>query len=62
MGVIASRGAELSSAAVENRGCVGFRDGEGDEDPDYAGEDELDPIQPAPASSVGEVATDKRTN
>jgi hypothetical protein len=46
---------------VDSRG-VGLGDGERDEDPDNEGEDELDPVQPAPSSSVREEATDERAN
>lgn len=62
MAVVASLGAELFGAGGEDGGSVRLRDGEGDEDPDDAGEDELDPVQPAPAGGIGEVATDERTN
>ena len=37
-------GTELSRAASEDGGCVGFGDGEGNEDVGDAGEDQLDPV------------------
>lgn len=62
VGVVASRLAELLGAASKNGGCVSLGDGEGDEDPDNTGKDELDPVQPAPASTIRKETTDKRAN
>lgn len=53
---------ELGGAAGEDGGSIGLGDGEGDEDPDNTGEDELDPVQPTPVRGVGEETTDKRAN
>lgn len=46
----------------EDGGRVGFRDREGDEDINCSGEDELDPVQPSPASRVGQETTDEGTD
>ena len=54
--------AELGSATGENGGCVGLGDGKGDEDPDDTSEDELDPVEPAPASSIRKEATNEGTD
>lgn len=53
--------AEVLGAATEDGGCVGLLDGEGDEDPDDEGQDELDPVEPAPAGEA-EPTTDERTD
>lgn len=60
--LVASRFAKFVSAAGENRGRVRLGDGKGDEDPDDGGEDELDPVQPAPAGGIGEEPTDERAD
>ena len=52
--VVAGLLPQLRGAASEDRRGVGLGDGEGDQDPDNKGEDELDPVEPAPASRVGE--------
>ena len=51
--------AQLPGAVGEDGGCVGLGDGEGDEDPDDEGEDELDPVEPAPAGCVREEAANE---
>lgn len=53
--------AKLLGAAGKDGGRVGFLDGEGDENPDDEGQDELDPIEPAPASEL-EPTTYERTD
>lgn len=59
---LASLGSELAGATGEDSRSVSLGDGEGDENPDDESEDELDPVEPAPASSVREETTNKRTN
>lgn len=54
--------AESGGAAGEDRGRVGLRDGECDEDPDDEGEDQLDVVEPAPAEVICEEAADKGAN
>lgn len=53
--------AEFRGPATEDSGGVGFLNGKGNEDPDDEGQDELDPVEPAPASET-EPTTDERTN
>lgn len=59
---LASLLAELSSATGKDGGCVGLGDGKCDEDPDDTGKDELDPVEPAPASGIRKEATNKGTD
>jgi len=59
---LASLGSELASATGEDSRGVGLGDGEGDENPNDEGKDKLDPVEPAPASSIGEETTNKRTD
>lgn len=54
--------AHLLRPLGQDGGRVRLGDGEGDEHPDDEGEDELEPVQPAPAAVVGEVATDQGPN
>lgn len=54
--------AHLLGARGEDGRGVGLGYGEGDEDPDDAGQDELHPIEPAPAEVVGDEATGKGTD
>lgn len=42
--------------------CVSLGNGERDEDPDNEREDELDPIEPSPASSIRQETADQWTN
>jgi hypothetical protein len=58
----ASGSSKLASSAGEKSRGVSLRDGEGDENPDDEGEDELDPVEPSPTSGIREETTDKRTN
>lgn len=53
--------AEALGPALEDGGRVGLLDGEGDEDPDDEGHDELDPVEPPPAGEA-EPTTDERTD
>lgn len=62
VGVVAGGGAELSGAAVEDRRCVRLGHGKGNEDPDHACKDELDPVEPPPAGGIREVTTDEGTD
>jgi hypothetical protein len=57
-----SGSAKLASSAGEKSRGISLRDGEGDENPDDEGENELDPVEPAPTSSIRKEATNKRTN
>jgi hypothetical protein len=58
----ASGSSKLASSAGEKSRGVSLRDGEGDENPDDEGEDELDPVEPSPTSGIREETTDKRTD
>jgi hypothetical protein len=60
--LVARRLAELLGAARKDCRGVRFGNGKGDENPNNAGKDELDPVQPAPASAIGKVATNKRAD
>lgn len=60
--VIARLLAHLLGPAAEDGRRVRLGHGEGDEHPDDKGEDELNPVQPAPARGIREVSTDKGTN
>jgi hypothetical protein len=60
--LITSLLAKLLGAASKNSGCVCLGDGEGDENIDAAGKDKLDPVQPAPASSIRKETTNKRAD
>lgn len=53
--------AEAGGTLFEDRGGVGLGDGDDEKEVDYAGEDELEPVEPAPAGSVREVTTNERT-
>lgn len=57
-----SFGSELAGATGQDSWGIGLGDGEGDENPDNKSQDELDPVEPSPASSIGEETTNKRTN
>lgn len=60
--VVSSLLPELLGTAGENGGGIGLGDGEGDEDPGDPGEDQLEPIEPSPAGSIGEETTGKGTD
>lgn len=61
IGVVAGLLAEGLGAALEDGGRVGLLDGEGNENPDDEGHDELDPVEPAPAGEA-EPTTNERTD
>jgi len=54
--------AEFAGPPEEDGGRVGLGHGETDEDPHDAGEDELDPVEPAPVSGIDEEAADERAD
>ena len=60
--LVASLLSELLGAASENGRGVRLGDSKGDGNPDDKGEDELDPVEPSPASAVGNEATNERTD
>lgn len=60
--LITSSLTQLLSAASKDCRRVSFGDGEGDENPDDTSEDDLDVVQPAPASTISKEATNKRAN
>jgi hypothetical protein len=57
--VAASLLAQLFGAAGKDSRRVGLGHGEGDQNPHDKGEDELDPVQPAPACRIRQVPTDE---
>lgn len=61
-GLVAGILAQLLSAAGEDSGGVGLGDGEGDEDPRDEREDQLEPVEPAPAGIIGDETTDEGTD
>lgn len=60
--LIASLLSKLLSAASKDGGCVCFGDGKGDDNVDAARKDKLDPVEPAPASSIRKETTNKGAN
>lgn len=59
--VVAGFFPELSGARSEEGRGVGFGDGEYHEEVDYGPYDELDPVEPSPAASLGEEAANEGT-
>lgn len=60
--LITSLLAKLLGAASKDGGCICLGDSKCEEDIDAASKDKLDPVQPAPASSIGKETTNKRAN
>ena len=53
---------ELLCASCENGGRVCLGDRESDENPDDEGRNQLDPVEPAPTSSIGQKAANERAD